>query len=249
MHRGQAVNTSLDVQRGGIRKAGEVASTDWVKTLMPVIATVTTLLLGWFVSNRVSDYWDRKKGRRERSLAAMQEIAELFGLFLSVRKDWDTLRRFPVLEGQDEERERTRWQLIGRATTAEGRFEALLVRLSAERRFADDELDATAALRQAFKALRKGLRENKRIPWGSDGAPDYLAFKALAARFAVVLTQPVTGPPPTVQEATGTLRKMTRTIHDDDWAAVAQQQHLLRSDNEPLAPQRVPPSPVPSSTD
>ena len=211
----------------------EVSQTDWFKTFMPLIVAATTLLLGWLVSSNVTDYWDRKKALRERALAAMQELAKLYGEFLSTRKNWDTLRRFPVLEGQQEERARAVWQLVDRATSAEGRFEALLVRLSAERRFTADELDSIAALRLAFKALRKGLRDDERIPWGSDGAPDYRAFKALAARFAVVLAQPITGDRPTAQEAVTTLTRMTRTMRSDDWPAVAERLHLLTDDFAP----------------
>ena len=101
-------------------------------------------------------------------------------------------------------------ELLCEAAEAEGRLEAMLVRLAADRPLRDPEdIRTLAGLRQSFKIVRKAIRENKSLDWRSSRDREYAALKAYAASTAALVSTERTGPPPTAATARVVFQKIT----------------------------------------
>jgi hypothetical protein len=133
-----------------------------------------SLLLTWLVGNWITAYWTRRQKRKELDLAAATELYELYGEFIGIWKLWNTLSQ---IIGQPD-REKAYADLLGRSTTMEGRFESLLLRLTSQFSWTQNDLDKLGILRQAFQFPREQMRKNAPIPWGSSEHRQYLAFKS-----------------------------------------------------------------------
>jgi hypothetical protein len=164
---------------------------EWVKALSPVVAALLAVAGAALVTNRVAHSLEQRRKQREFDRETMQELASLYGKIFATWKAWDTYCRFPVPQPAEE----TAWKLLSDAADAEGRLEAMLVRLAADRPLRDPEdIRTLAGLRQSFKIVRKAIRENKPLGWRSSRDRQYAALKAYAASTAALVSTERIGP-------------------------------------------------------
>ncbi|WP_169983779.1 hypothetical protein [Microbispora sp. H10836] len=168
-----------------------------VKAVPNLVVALLTLALGWLVGNRLTARWDERKKRRELDLLALGVFYEIYGEFFAVWKLWNNA---PMRVRDDDGFHRT---LLDRAAETEGKLESLLVRLASERKLSDRDCTLLGCFRQAVQSLRESVREKAdlrsrviwrgqqviSIPWYGSEAPPYLAFKALAAFAADLLSK------------------------------------------------------------
>jgi hypothetical protein len=119
-----------------------MSSFDWqaevIKAILNVIVAVVTLGLGWFIGHRLTVYWAIRQKQRELELSALNDFYNLYGEFFAIWKLWaycnapDKSIKLP---------DTTRWSLMERACIAEGKLEAIFVKLSSERTLRDYDVD------------------------------------------------------------------------------------------------------------
>lgn len=149
------------------------------------VGPVIGILLAGLVGNRVAFQWDVRKRRTELDLDSLHEFYKLYGEFFALLKLWDCYKRRasgkPTEPGALD-------RVLVRATDAEGRLEALLLKVSSERKLGDAERDLFGAFRQGYQTLRESAREDLPVNWtGSNFAP-YAAFKDLASAISQLLS-------------------------------------------------------------
>ncbi|WP_328665549.1 hypothetical protein OG905_01005 [Streptomyces sp. NBC_00322] len=186
----------------------------------PLITVAATLGGGWLVTTRVTDRWEQVKKSREMDLAAAQDFQRLYGEFVAVWKTWNSLTdgHTPVTTP-----EHVGWGCLERATAAEGQIEALMAKLAAERFLTEDEIDMLGGVRQAFKVVRRSIKQGRPIGWSSSGAEPYMAIKTLSAATSVLLsTAPRTRNGPSAAVAARNFRGITDNRHEASWIHTAQ---------------------------
>lgn len=118
------------------------------------------------MTTRVTDRWDQVKRRREMDLAAAQDFQRFYGEFFSIWKAWNTVARHNIAISDPGE---ATWDCLNRAAIVEGKVEALLAKIAAERELSDNDIDALGGVRQAFQSIRGAIQQKKSLNWlGSD---------------------------------------------------------------------------------
>ncbi|MEU8193146.1 hypothetical protein AB0C10_05115 [Microbispora amethystogenes] len=204
-----------------------MGGTLWVESVKAVpnlIVALITLILGWLVGNQLTARLDERKKRRELDLLALGVFYEIYGEFFAVWKMWSNA---PKSLHEDDDFRRT---LLDRSAETEGKLESMLVRLASERKLSDRDCTLLGCFRQAVQSLRESMREKtglrSRVTWqgqqlvaiswyGSD-APPYLAFKALAA-FAADLLSRSSDLDTKAETAYSSLRKITSSRLERTW--------------------------------
>jgi hypothetical protein len=158
--------------------------TEVLNALLNVIVATITLGLGWLVGQRLAVFWAIRQKRRELELAAVNEFYRLYGEFFTIWKAWAYSRSDRV---QVETPEATRWSLLERACIAEGKLEAIFVKLSSESALSDSDIEVLGSFRQAYQQLRESIRDNRDLGWWSADDERYLSFKRLAYRVACII--------------------------------------------------------------
>jgi hypothetical protein len=193
--------------------------------VVPLVAVVLTLAGGWLVSTRVSDHWDQIRRLRESDLAAVEEFQRLYGEFFAVWKTWDA---FLNGELKLSDPAGAAWDCLRNSAEIEGRVEALLAKISAERELSDDDINVLGAVRQGFQSLRGAIKKEERLPWLGSEVEPYTAFKALAVYTARLLGTPSNSKnSPSNATATENFRGITSNRHENCWPQTAQQLGLL----------------------
>lgn len=173
-----------------------------------------TLILGWFVGQRLTHQWAIRQKRRESELSAANEFYRLYGEFFAVWKIWncsrDEGRRSSSLAA-------SRWDILNRAAAAEAGIEAILVKLASERVLSDLEINDLGRFRQAYQSLRETIRDDEPVKWSSSEHPEYATFKRLACRVANMLFSGDQREPPTAEQAHEALRRITSNRWEGDW--------------------------------
>ena len=191
---------------------------EWVKALTPVVAALLAIAGAYLVSIRVAHGYEQRRKQREFDRETMQELTSLYGTIFATWKAWDTRCRFPDVKPTED----AAWKLLCEAAEAEGRLEAMLVRLAADRPLRDPEdIKTLAGLRQSFKIVRKAIRENKSLDWRSSRDREYAALKAYAASTAVLVSEERTGPAPNADTARLVFQKITSNEYEPTWADLA----------------------------
>jgi hypothetical protein len=209
-----------------------MGSTLWAETIKAVpnlIVAVLTLSLGWFVGNRLTARWDERKKRRELDLVALGVFYDIYGQFFAIWKLWSNALA-SLLDDDDFRR-----SLLDRAAEIEGKLESLLVRLASERTLSIRDCTLLGCFRQAVQTLRESIREKEPLrsriiqpggqevismPWHGSDAQPYLAFKALAA-FAADLLSKSSNLDTTAQTAYSALKKITSSELERTWVEEA----------------------------
>lgn len=191
---------------------------EWVKALSPVAAALLAVAGAVLITNRVAHRYEQQRKQREFDQETMQELTSLYGTIFATWKAWDTRCRFPEVEPPKD----TAWKLLCEASAAEGRLEAMLVRLAADRPLRDPEdIRTLAGLRQSFKIVRKAIRENEPLGWRSSRDRQYAALKAYAASTAALVSSERTGPAPTAETARVVFQKITSNYYEPTWEGLA----------------------------
>ena len=208
---------------------GSTLWTESVKAVPNLVVALLTLSLGWFVGNRLSARWDERKKRRDLDLVALGVFYDIYGQFFSIWKLWSNAPK--GLPDDDDFRR----ALLNRAAETEGKLESLLVRLASERRLSDRDCTLLGCFRQAVQSLRESIQEKEplrsritqqgssqviSLPWYGSEAPPYLAFKALAA-FAADLLSKSSDLDTKAETAYSALRKITSNSLERTWIDTA----------------------------
>lgn len=205
-----------------------------------VLAAIVSLAVTWLVGNSLAVRLERDKKTTEGDLAAQEQFYRLYGEFFSAWKTWnDACESSHVRNSYEDDRT----DALQTVAEAEGRLEAMIVRIAASRRLSSSECDAIGAFRQGYQRLRKAIERQKRLEWDSSEHPEYLAFKGLAVKMALILTPRVPGlagsrpAQPSQVEAVEALRRITSNVHEAHspvpekvWTNVAAMQELVPSD-------------------
>jgi len=157
---------------------------EWIKTFIPLLSTLVSLLLAWFVGNRISVTWAIRQKQREFQLTTRADFYRSYGEFFSIWKLWNFYKRnatkvpFP---------ENVHWEVLQRACAAEAAVEGLLVRVASERALSAEDLANLARFRHAYQTLRVTIRRDEELAWTRDDHPEYRSFKTHAATVALLL--------------------------------------------------------------
>jgi hypothetical protein len=173
-----------------------------------LVSPLATVLLAWAIGNRLSTHWANRQKRREETRTAANEFYRLYGEFFAVWKLWN----YSLKNAEDPERVARRWELLKRAAAAEAGVEALLVKLTSERRFDEPDIEALGRFRQGFQTLRQTMRDARKLDWGSSDHPEYAAFKRLASHVGRLVSTVDQGKSPTISEAQQALISVTSNV-------------------------------------
>jgi len=158
-----------------------------IRILIAAIGPVVTVLLAWLVGHKLSAMWAERQKSRELAILAANEFYRIYGEFFAVWKLWNSLRKRGIARKSGLGDDRNRLQLLERATRAEGSMEALLVKLSTERRLSVHDIRNIGEFRQLFQLLRPAIRRGVSIGWNKSDHPQYVAFKERACAMASII--------------------------------------------------------------
>jgi hypothetical protein len=195
--------------------------------VVPLVAVVLTLAGGWLITTRVSDHWDQVKRRRETDLAAAEEFQRLYGEIFAVWKIWNAIpeRKIEIKDSAE-----ARWDCLKRTADIEGRVEALLAKISAERELSPKDKAALGAVRQGFQSLRNAIEKDEPLPWWGSEVEPYAAFKDLAVYTSGLLSaSSISKRNPSRDDAAKTFRQITSNKHEKSWVQTAQDLQLVES--------------------
>jgi hypothetical protein len=152
---------------------------------VPKLGTGVVLLgLAWLVGQRLTYSWNLRQKQKESDLATLRDFQSLYGEFFAIWKLWNYLIRDITdqqLEGA------SRWALLDRASTAEGKLEATLVRIACDNKLSSDQIELLGTFRQLYQTMRQAIRENQPLTWDSSDHPDYVMFKRLAPKVGALI--------------------------------------------------------------
>ena len=153
------------------------------KAILSCCSGLLIVAAGWLVGQRLTYSWTIRQKRRELQFANVQQFYAAYGEFFVVWKLWNRLDQ--AAAGIEDKR----WELQKRAAAAEAIIEGLFVKLSSETCLAEDQICTLGRFRQAFQQLRQSIQRRKILDWPSSNAPQYVAFKSLAAEIAGILAR------------------------------------------------------------
>lgn len=186
---------------------------EWTQAAPTAAITLGTLILGWLVTTRVSDRWDKLKARRERDLRSLDAFYELYGRFFATWKLWEVAYR----ERDSAMFSDRRQELLREAASAEGELDALWVRVTSERVLSSNDIELLGCYRQAFQRLRESIREDVPLVWGKSNHQEYVAFKMLSSTVAGLLSRASSLELPERSEAAAALDRITHNTFEGKW--------------------------------
>lgn len=157
------------------------------KVSLEVIKTalsMTILVFTWLLGQKILIFWDRKKKQKEVDSDLANEFQALYAEFKTITRLWKIQRRFMNADLPDLKEKQ--WQLLCRATNAEGKVEAILMKLSMERELENKDCETLGYFRQAYQQLRESIRESKHFE-NSFNAPSYKLFHQLSSEVSVLI--------------------------------------------------------------
>jgi hypothetical protein len=199
---------------------------EFIKAVPNALLAATGAFLALGIGKWVAEYWALRQKRRELELAALNEFYRLYGEFFAVWKLWNQQNGTPsALKGNPE----TSWKLLERVSGIEAGIEALIVKVTTERKLEREDVENLGLLRQAFKSLRRCMREGNDLDWTYSEHEEYLAFKRLACGLTALLLTNSKGKKPNVTEATGALLRITTNEHALRWQEIQDKEKAKRS--------------------
>src|SRR4028118_1563715 len=149
-----------------------------LEIIKAALSAAFTLAVSWIVVAR----WAVWQKRREIDLTTTTGFYDLYGEFVTLRRMWR--HAWKDLEGKD--RADLREELLRRAITAEGKLEAMLVKVATGRILDRRQKTALGHFRRAFRTVRLQIVRDQEIGWKRDN-DEYRRIKELACDVAVLL--------------------------------------------------------------
>jgi hypothetical protein len=152
--------------------------------ILKLITPFLVLAATWFVGQRILVSWDMRKKRQELDIAAATQFQQLYGEVKEVARLWRTITKRaeqPITPPAD-----IRWQLLARATSVEGKSEAVVMKLATERPLSEGEIRSIGLFRQACQDLRESIRDGKSLPAMRYGG-GYTLFNNLATEITCLI--------------------------------------------------------------
>lgn len=200
-----------------------------IKSLLSLVVSVVTLGLGWFIGQRLSIYWAIRQKRRELELAAVSEFYKLYGEFFAVWKLWNEFCKGSSSIKQSQSLgDSTRWELLQRASNAEGSLESLFVKLASEKKLVKTDIEILGKFRQAYQNLRESISNNQSLNWRYSGHPEYITFKRLAYLVANIILSD------TEVRFTNALEEITSNVWEESWVIDEKDWQRLKSQAKSL---------------
>ena len=81
----------------------------------------------------------------------------------------------------------SRWKILDRAASAEGRMEAILIHLASKYRSNTSVARQIGEFRQLFQMLRQAIRDNEPLRFDSADEENYMKFKKLSPVMAYLI--------------------------------------------------------------
>lgn len=145
------------------------------------------LATGWILGQRIVALWDIRKKRQELDISTAVQFQQLYGELKEVGRLWRESRKPKATQmGLPTD---LHWSLLTRATNAESKYEAVVMKLASERQLTDDQIAALGVFRQACQQLRQSIRNNEEVSW-TDFGPEYFLFNDLAAEVTCLISLP-----------------------------------------------------------
>jgi hypothetical protein len=156
----------------------------WFAQAAPdLIVALATGLVVATVGAAIAHYWNLRQRSRELDLETAKEFHTHYGEFFATWKLWNY-----YLENAESVIEKDiHWQLLSRASAAEGGMESILSKLASHRRLSDQMVIDLACFRQAFQRLRECIRKEAPLNWYSSDVPEYARFKELTGRVSQLI--------------------------------------------------------------
>jgi hypothetical protein len=178
------------------------------KAGLTAIITVLGLLLTWFIGLNITTRWNIRQKQRELDLSAVEQFRNLYGEFLTVYRLWLTTLKDDTKD--DSLKETTRWDLLKRASDAEGKVESLLMKLAIERRLTPENTEVLGKFRQGYQSLREFIQDGNSHSWGSSNYRDtYETFKSLSCQAGAMIFSNDQRQPPSPEAASKALGEIT----------------------------------------
>lgn len=153
-----------------------------IKAIPAFMGSLVLLLLAWVIGQRISTAWNIRQKQKENNLENAREFHRLYGEFIAIWRLWNYFISNESISANSARR----WDLYDRACTAEGKMEALLVRLACERALSSEDIDVLGRFRQVYQVLRDTMRKSVRLDWSYSEHPDYVEFKTLSPKVALL---------------------------------------------------------------
>lgn len=156
------------------------------------ILGILSLLITWVIGQKILLDWEEKKKKKELDITTINQFQHLYGEFRSIWRVWRACK-FHTDEKNAQKRQLTppdnnlSWELLDRASKAEGGVEAILIKIATERRLCQCDLKCLGLFRQAFQTLRQDIRENKAKGF-SRTSPEYYLFDELSCEILNILS-------------------------------------------------------------
>jgi hypothetical protein len=145
-------------------------------------------------------------------------------------EEWDAIVRRQVKVADSAKAAR---DCLDQATGIEGRVEALLAKVSAERELSDGDLGAPGAVRQGLHSLRAAIKDEEPLPWWGSEVEQYAALKNLAVYTSCLLaTSTTSGLVPACSTAIENFRRITSNAHEKAWTKTARALLRVETDSD-----------------
>jgi hypothetical protein len=197
------------------------------KEFIGLISAMIILGLGWLIGQRIATYWALQQKRRELKIKTANEFYALYGEFFAVWKLWAYSRRqdFGLPDA-------CRYELLDRATKAEGSLEAIFVKISAERNLSDEETEIMGRFRQGYQTLRESIRDKTDTGWYHQNHPEYASFKRLAYFVALIIDSEDSAKIRYKEERADSLMRITASTWEANWVLTKEEwQRMKESSN------------------
>jgi hypothetical protein len=181
--------------------AAWISETVVAEEAVKFVFSLLVLFSTWMVGYSLLSKWERQKNARESDLTLNRQFQQLFGEFKEIWRLWKVYAPTNLPKYAETQAPASiTWELLARASSAEGRVEAMLLKLATDRTLTKDQLLTLGLFRQSFQALRQGIRDGQSLDYGFKDAK-YRLFNKLGAQVAHLIVASPAGAHPSEAQA------------------------------------------------
>jgi hypothetical protein len=162
------------------------------------------------VGQRVVAGYQIRNKRRELDIASLIQFEQAYAEYKEVWRLWKLAN---ALNKQGE----MQWDLLKRATAAEAKVDAIIVKIVIERTLSDAHKRQLGVFRQCFQRLRAQIRDGNDMKYDYKN-PEYIAFNQFAAEVASLIDSDEKCTRPSPAAAAAQLHFVSG-IRKEDWEA------------------------------